>query len=142
MQRISELQPIKKRKCYDSYDKIQPAEIAKWGIVCGVRPAARKFGISESMAWGIIKSYKVAKDENEELRELPWKYHAAKIFLPSKLDEKVLQMIKNMRQARCIVNYNIVNAIGKGIVLAKDWTLLKVNDGSLDLGFSWCQSIF
>ena len=94
------------------------------------------------MAWGIIKNYKVAKVENEELRELPWKDHGAKIFLPSKLDEKVLQMIKNMRQARCIVNYNIVNAIGKGIVLAKDWTLLKVNDGSLDLGFSWCQSIF
>ena len=133
---------MKKRQSYDSYDKIQPAEIAKWVIVYEVRHAARKFGISESIAWVIIKNYKEAKVENEELRELPWKDHGAKTFLPSKLDEKVLQMIKNTRQAGCIVNYNIVNAIGKGIVLAKDWTLLKVNDGSLDLGFSWCQSIF
>ena len=59
---------MKKRQSYDSYDKIQPAEIAKWVIVYEVRHAARKFGISESIAWGIIKNYKEAKVENEELR--------------------------------------------------------------------------
>ena len=39
----------KKRQRYGNYDKIQRAEIAKWGIVHGLRPAARKFGITESM---------------------------------------------------------------------------------------------
>ena len=47
-----------------------------------------------------------------------------------------------MRQAGCAVNYNIAIAIGKGIVLANDRTLLKENGGSLNLDFSWCQSIF
>ena len=41
----------------------------------------------------------------------------------------------------CVVNYNIAIAIGKGIVLANDRTLLKENGGSLNSDFSWCQSI-
>ena len=36
-----------------------------------------------------------------------------------------------MKQAGCVVNYNIAIAIGKGIVLAKDRTLSKENCGSL-----------
>ena len=47
-----------------------------------------------------------------------------------------------MRQAGCAINYNIAMAIGKWIVLANDWTLVKENGGSLNLDFSWCQSIF
>ena len=77
----------------------------------------------------IIKNYKEAKVENEELRELPRKDRDAKTLLPSKLYDKVLQMIKNMRQARCVVNYNIAIAVAKGIVLANDWTLLKGSGG-------------
>ena len=51
-------------------------------------------------------------------------------------------MIKNMRQAGCVVNYNIAIAIGKGIVLENDRTLWKENGRTLNLDFSWCQSIF
>ena len=47
MQSISEPQPKKKRQRYGHYDKIQRAEIAKWGIAHGVRLATRKFGVSE-----------------------------------------------------------------------------------------------
>ena len=36
-----------------------------------------------------------------------------------------------MKQAGCVVNYNIAIAIGKGIVLVNDRTLLKENSGSL-----------
>ena len=36
-----------------------------------------------------------------------------------------------MKQAGCVVNYNIAIAIGIGIVLAKDRTLSKENCGSL-----------
>ena len=35
----------------------------------------------------------------------------------------------------CVVNYNIAIAIGKGIVLANDRTLLKEKGGSLNLDF-------
>ena len=119
MKSISEPQPKKKRQRYRNYEKIQRAEIAKWGIH-GVRPAAKKFGVPESTVRGIIKNYKEPKVENEELRELPRKDHGAKTLLPFELDDKVLQMIKSMRKAGCVINHNIAIAIGKRIVLAND----------------------
>ena len=78
LQSISEPQPKKKRQCYGSYDKIQLAEIAKWGIVHGVRPAARKFSVPGSTVQGIIKNYKEAKLEDKELREIQIKDRGAK----------------------------------------------------------------
>ena len=53
LQSISEPQPKKKRQRYGNYDKIQRAEIAKWGIVHAVRFAARKSGVPESAVRGI-----------------------------------------------------------------------------------------
>ena len=47
-----------------------------------------------------------------------------------------------MREAGCVVIYNISNTIGKGIALANDQTLLKQNGGSLNLDFVWFQSMF
>ena len=60
----------------------------------GVRPATRKFGVLESTVRGIIKNYKEAKVEDEELRELVARHRGVKTLLPSELDDKVLQMIK------------------------------------------------
>ena len=74
--------------------------------------------------------------------ELLRKDCGTKTLRPSRLDDKVLQMIKNMRQARCVVNCNIAIAICKGIVLANDRILLKENGGKFNLDFSWYQSIF
>lgn len=142
LQMISEPQPKKKRQKYGDYDKLQRAEIGKWAIVYGIRPAARKFGVPESTVRGIVKSYKEAKTDQGELRELPRKHRGAKPLLPAEIDEKVLEMIKNMRKSGCAVNYNIAIAIGKGIVLANDRSLLKENGGQINLDFSWCQSIF
>ena len=48
------------------------------------------------------------------------KIQQAETLLPSLLDDKILQMIKNMRQVGCFISYNIAIAIGKGIVLAND----------------------
>ena len=142
LQNIHEPQPKKKRQRYGNYDKIQQAEISKWCAVHGVRPAAGKIGITKSKVCGIIKNYKEAKVENEELGELSRKDYGAKTLLQSKLDDKVLQMIKNMRQVGCFVNYNNAIAIGKGIVFANSQALLKENGGSSNLDFSCCQSIF
>ena len=94
------------------------------------------------MVQRIITNAKEAKVENEELRKLPKKDFGAKILLRSKLGDKVVEMIRTMRQAGSVINYNIAIAIGEGIDLANDGTLLKENNGSLNLDFSWCQSIF
>ena len=71
---------------------------------------------------GIIKETKV---ENEELRELPRKDRGTKSLLSFELDSKVLQVIKNIRQAECVTNFNIAIAIGKGIVLTNNRNLFK-----------------
>ena len=96
----------------------------------------KKFGALESTVQGIIKETKV---ENEELRELPRKDLGTKSLLPFELDGKVLQMMKNIRQAECVVNCDIAIAIAKGIVLANDRNLLK-NGGRLNLDLKAKQS--
>ena len=73
---------------------------------------------------GIIKNYKEAKVEDEKLEELPRKERGSKPLRPSELDENILLMIKNMRQADCTVKYNIAITISKGILLANDFSLL------------------
>lgn len=65
------------------------------------------------------------KPKLKELEELPRKERGSKPLLPFVLNEKVLSMVKNMKQAGCAVNHNIALAIAKGIVLANDRSLFK-----------------
>ena len=71
----SEPQPKNRWQCYGNYDNIQQAQIVKWGIVHGVSPAARKFGISELIARGIIEQpkLKMKNSENFQERIVVWK---------------------------------------------------------------------
>ena len=46
-------------------------------------------------------------------------------MLPAEIDEKVLEMIRNMRNAGAVINYHTVVGLATGIVLANDRTLLK-----------------
>lgn len=132
----------KRRGKYGAYDAFQRAEIAKWGIAHGIRPAARKYSVPESTVRGLVKSYNKERKERTELEQLPRKHRGAKTLLPENIDEKVIAMIKSMRAAGCVVNYNIAISIAKGIVLANDRSLLKENGGTLEFHYTWCQSIF
>ena len=89
---------------------------------------------------GIIKNCKEAKVVDEKLEELPRKERELKTLFPSELDKNVVSMIKNMTQAGFAVNYN--TQIDKGIVLANDSSFLKENSGSLELSYTWGQSMF
>ena len=44
---------------------------------------------------------------------------------PAEIDEKVLEMIRNMRNAVSVINFHTVVGLATGIVLANDRTLLK-----------------
>ena len=50
-------------------------------------------------------------------------------MLPAEIDEKVLKMIPNMRNAGAVINFHTVVDLATDIVLAKDRTLLKENGG-------------
>ena len=132
MQSISEPQPKKKRQCYGNYGKIQRE------IVHGVTPAARKLAFLSQRYEELSRTITLTFN----LESIEERIVARKTLLPFELDDKALRMIKNMRQPRCVVNFNIAIAVSKRIVLANDRTLLKENGGSLNLDFSWCQSIF
>ena len=66
----------------------------------------------------------------------------AKTLLPGEIKKKVLSIIRSMRPAGCVVNYNITTSIAKGTVLTHDSCLLKDNGGNLQFHYSWSQSIF
>ena len=63
-------------------------------------------------------------------------------MLPAEIDEKVLKMIRNMRDAGAVINFHTVVGLATGIVLANDRTLLKKNGGTGEFAVGWCQSIF
>ena len=70
----------KKRGKYPDYDAFKRAEVAKWGIVNGIQPAAWKFGMPESTVRGIIKLYNKNKIETSEGGpSLPKKLQGAKM---------------------------------------------------------------
>ena len=117
--------------------------VAKYAIDFGKRPAARKYGVSESTVRGFVDSYKRTRKENPntDLVVVPKKKRGRQTLLPEELGSKVLTMIKSMRTSGAVINYNIMKAIALGIVKANDRTLLVENGGSLEFGRKWCESI-
>ena len=59
-------------------------------------------------------------------------------MLPAEIDEKVLEMIRNMRNAGAVINFHTVIGFATGIVLANDRTLLKENGGTVEFIVGWC----
>ena len=108
----------------------------------GNRLAAAKFGVPESTVKSIVKAYNKEKsDKYEELAKLPKRLRGAKPLLPSKIDAKVIGMIKSTRASGYSLTYDMAISIAKGLVKAHDQTLLKEHGGSIDLHQTWGQSI-
>ena len=133
----------KKTTTYEKYDGHKRIEVAKFALKSGLRPAARKFNIAFSTVQGFVASYKEAKATSEkELTSLPHRRRGARTLLPEEIDRKVMEMTASMRLAGAVVNYNVIIAVAKGIVMANDSTLLAENGGGISLGWRWCESIF
>ena len=63
-------------------------------------------------------------------------------MLPAEIDEKVLEMIRNMCNEGAVISFHTVVGLATGIVLVNDRTLLKENFGTVEFTVGWCQSIF
>ena len=50
---LNAAKPKKNKVKYGAYDAFQRAEVAKWGIAHGIRPAARKYSTPESTVRGL-----------------------------------------------------------------------------------------
>ena len=143
-----------KRGTYVSYTPEQRRDIGKYAAEHGNSKAVKKFSedlnckISESTVRNIKSAYlkeihspkrKLNLDESEVL-ELTPKKRGRKLMLGDELDENVKKMVNSVRNSGGVINSAIVMAAGKGIVLAKDRSLLVENGGHIGITKSWAQS--
>ena len=65
-----------------------------------------------------------ADNTNVDFIALPQKKMGPLKLSPQEIDEKLINMIKNVRESGAVSNYNIMIAIAKEIVKANDMILL------------------
>ena len=119
-----------------SYKKHSPefrCTVAKYAIAHGGRPADTKYKLPESAVRGFVKSFKETQKENPNTED--------PTLLSEEIDQKLMIMIKKMRESGAAINYSIITAVATGIIIANDRTLLKENGGTITLGIKWCESI-
>ena len=63
-------------------------------------------------------------------------------MLPAEINEKVLEMIRNMRNTAVVIKFYTAVGLATDIFLANDRTLLKKNGVTVEFTVGWCQSIF
>ena len=129
-----------------SYKKHSPefrCTVAKYAIAHGGRPMATKYKLPESTVRGFVKSFKKTQkgNPNTDLEVVPERKRGRPTLLPKQIYQKVMIVIKKMRESGAVINYSIITAVATGIIIANDRTLLKENSGTIKLGIKWCESI-
>ena len=130
------------REKYSKYDDHFRFEVAVWAEKHGQRQAGKKYAIPESIVRSFLKSGCAQKSLAVKTKALTQGKRGKRTMVPAEIDEKVLEMIRNMCNAGVVINFHTVAGLATGIVLANDRTLLKQNGGTVKFTVGWCQSIF
>ena len=111
---------------YKKYGDEFRYEVAKHAVFHRASEKAKKYGVSESTVRRFVKLLKQqqADNANVDVRALPQKKMGRLKLSPQEIDEKLINMIKNVRESGAVSNYNIMIAIAKEIVKANDMILL------------------
>ena len=88
----------------------------------GQRWAGKKYPIPKSTAMGFLKSYHAQKSLVVNTRALKQRKRRKRAMRPAEIDEKVLEMIRNMRNAGVVINFHTAARLATGIVLVNDRT--------------------
>jgi hypothetical protein len=141
--------PAAKRGKYENYTSEERATIGKHATLHGATKASRHFSktwgrsVPESTARRLKKEYTQKLKEiitasscseepvTMEITTLPKKVQGRPLLLGKELDLLVQQYIKALRKTSSVVNTAIVQAVGEGIVQARDPSLLKIHGGYL-----------
>lgn len=75
------------------------------------------------------------------MTELQPNKRGRKFLLGAELDSKVQTFVNNIRISGGVINTAIVMASGRGIVLAKDRSMLYENGGHIQISKSWAVSL-
>ncbi|KAK3089336.1 hypothetical protein FSP39_002806 [Pinctada imbricata] len=136
----------RKRGQYSDYSPEQRLKIARYAIENGNSAAARHFSrklgkaVNESTVRGMKTSFFKMKKSTVDLTTMPKSPRGRPLKLGS-FDSEVCDYITNLRKSGGVVNRRIVIAATKGIVMAKDWSLLSEYGGPIDLTKSWAVSL-
>ena len=115
-------------------------KIAEYAVEHGNAKASREFNAPKSTVSFMVKELLAARQKSEIVQELP-ATKAGRPLLIANWDAVVMQFIKALRKNGGIVNRNIVIAAARGIIAAKQPSLLPENGGHLVLRRTWAYSI-
>ena len=130
------------REKYSKYDDHFRYEVAVWAEKHGQRQAGKKYAIPESIVRSFLKSDRAQKSLAVKTRALKQGKRGKRTMVPAEIDEKVLEMIRNMCNAGVVINFHTVVGLATGVVLTNYRTLLKENGGTVKFTVGWCLSIF
>ena len=96
------------------------------------RQAGKKYAILESIVRGCLKPYCAQKSLEVKTKALKQGKRGISTMLPAAIDEKVLEISRNMRNVGVVISFHTVVSLTTGIVLANDRSLLKENGSTVD----------
>ncbi len=139
--------PKKLRGSYSkSYDDNFRNKVAKFALANSNPKAAKKFGVplTTVKTWRsqILKKIRLGGSAVDvsmvSIRTLP---QGRPTLLPPDFDATVLRYIRRMRIQGSCISWKTVAGLGRGILEAEQPSLLKQFGGSIELDYSWAQSI-
>ena len=140
--------PSTKRKPYNRYSAEQRLVMAKYAEKNGPRAAARHFSeeygrtVDESSLRYMVKKYRQEqKKQTEDITSLQTARRGRPTLLADDLDQRVVKMIDDVREAGGVITGPLVIGLGNGVVSHHDRALLVQNGGHISLNRSWSESI-
>ena len=163
VQKIADSPKPQNRGKYGSYSPQQRLQIGKYAAENSPSAAVRKFSpslsrkLNESTVRGFKKDYlkeignrkrklvyedSTESDETDlEILELPTKKRGRKLMMGEELDTLIQKYINAVRNSGGVINTAIVKAAARGLVIAKDRTLLVENGGHINITRDWALSL-
>lgn len=140
---------------YNEYTAEERAAIGKYTVENGPAKACRHFSktlgrtLPESTARKLKKEYLAKLKEQvrdssssvEPIRLLPTKKQGRPLLLGQELDQVIQEVIRDIRRSGGVVNTTIVVATTRGVISAKNPSLLRENGGHLSVSPSFAKSV-
>lgn len=143
----------KKRRSYRKYTPEERAKIAMYALANGVCAAARKFSrefditVNEStvrlfkQAYLKERSQRTARGDNSRISKLTTQKRGRPLLVGDHIDSLIQEYIMKVREAKGVVNTNIVRAGARGLLKRLDRTRLAEYGGPATLSKGWADSL-
>ena len=136
------------RSSYHKYSNAERAELGKFAAQHGVAKTVRSFsakypGLKQQSVSEFKKKYNDMKRTHpaEAISEIAAKKRGRTSILPKELMSQTIEIVKALRLKAAPVSYSVIAAVAKGVVIARDRTLLAENGGHIKFSEDWARKI-